>query len=126
MTTPTFPDKFLAANPRYREPALYAEVAQDTYAVTNIETLNIVYPQMTKKSGYASLIETIVAIPPGSLEDPLPTDEPTEVVVSGTKQLGGVELTSDEMDGLPGAPEFFLALNDLILQKYQAIKAKTP
>lgn len=119
MITPPYPDSFLASHPRYAGPHKSEELVPGTsYAVLAVSAVSIIIPQAGKMSAYGSITESIVVIPPEGADPQAPKPEP-EVTVSGEKPMGGVELTYDELVGLPGAPAFLSSLNELILEKYQ-------
>jgi len=125
MIDPIYPDEFIAAYPRYANPATTKELVPGTYTVVLVSQVSISMPQAGRMNGYGSLTESMVTIPAMVVGDlPLPQTVP-EPTVSAEKQIGGVELSYDELNGLPGAPEFFSGLHSLILQKYQAINNPT-
>jgi len=117
MAEPTYPDLFLAAHPRYLNPSHTTELVPGTYAVGLVASINITLPETGRMSGYGALTESVVTIPAMLVPEGEPAAEPS---ISGEKQIGGVELTYDELSGLPGSTEFLSSLHSLILEKYQA------
>jgi hypothetical protein len=106
-----FKPEWLAGHPRFRVAREVPEAqAGQVTSLNTVSSVTFTVPSSDPVTVYGAITETTVIVPEN------PEEEPS---IAGEVPVGGAELSEAEMLALPGAPQFWQALNNALLDRWQ-------